>query len=61
MDDASRHLKTLEAAGLVRVGDTSDGRQRLYQLDTTRIIDIAGGWIERFDDITPCPTGPART
>lgn len=44
----SRHLRTLEAAGLVHVVDSDDGRERVYQLDTARLIDVAGAWIDRF-------------
>ena len=55
----SRHLKTLEAAGLVHVIDSSDGRERLYQLDTNRITDIAGGWIDHFAIATTSRTGEA--
>lgn len=46
----SRHLKTLEAAGLVHVVDSDDGRERRYQLDRARLLDVAGAWIERFDE-----------
>lgn len=45
----SRHLKTLQGAGLVRLIEGDDGRERLYRLETTRLLDVAGGWIERFD------------
>lgn len=55
----SRHLKTLEAAGLVHVIDSSDGRERLYQLDTTRITGIAGGWIGHFDSAASTRTRQA--
>ena len=57
----SRHLKTLEAAGLVHVVDGTDGRERLYQLDTARLVDVAGGWIERFASSASRPTGPPTT
>lgn len=46
----SRHLKSLETAGLVHVIESNDGRERLYELDTTRLRDVAGTWIERFGD-----------
>ncbi len=46
----SRHLKTLEAAGLVRVVEGDDGRERLFQLDATRLLAVAGAWIEHFDN-----------
>ena len=45
----SRHLKTLEAAGLVRVAEGDDGRERLFQLDTARLLNVAGAWIRYFD------------
>lgn len=48
----SRHLKTLEAAGLVHVVDSSDGRERLYQLDSGRMVEVARGWIDRFGATT---------
>ena len=51
----SRHLKSLEAAGLVRVVDSADGRERLYQLDTARIVDVIGNWVERFDNGSTSP------
>ena len=44
----SRHLKTLEAAGLVHVGDGHDRRERIYRLDTERLVDVAGSWIGHF-------------
>ncbi len=55
----SRHLKTLEAAGLVHVIDSDDGRERLYQLDTDRITDIAGTWINHFGTTTSSRSGQA--
>lgn len=45
----SRHLKTLQGAGLVHLVESGDGRERLYRLDTTRLLDVAGAWIEHFD------------
>ncbi len=51
----SRHLRTLERAGLVRVAQ--DGRERHYRIDADRLADTAGRWIERFagsgDSIDP--------
>lgn len=44
----SRHLKSLEAAGLVRVEVGDDGRERLYRLDKARLLDVAGTWIDHF-------------
>lgn len=46
----SRHLKTLEAAGLVDVVDSTDGRERLYVLNRSRLFDVAGTWMMRFND-----------
>lgn len=52
----SRHLRVLRESGLVR--DTLVGRQRLYQLDTSRFAELiewlgqftpAAGWERRFD------------
>lgn len=56
----SRHLKTLEAAGLVQVVDSIDGRERLFQLDTTRLVGVAGTWIGRFDDASAYPSERVR-
>jgi DNA-binding transcriptional ArsR family regulator len=42
----TRHLKQLEAAGLVRVEPS--GRERLYRVDAARLGLIAGGWLARF-------------
>ncbi len=43
----SRHLRTLERAGLVAV--EQDGRERRYRLVEERLIATAGGWIGRFE------------
>ena len=48
----SRHHKTLQGAGLVHLVESDDGRERLYRLNTTRLLDVAGAWIERFDPAT---------
>lgn len=45
----SRHLKTLESAGLVCVVNGDDGRERLFKLETTRLLQVAGGWVGLFD------------
>lgn len=45
----SRHLKTLESAGLVRVVDSDDGRERLYQLDRERLLGVTGRWLGHFE------------
>ncbi len=42
----TRHLRVLEEAGLVRI--TLRGRERLYQLDSVRLRDVAGRWLQRF-------------
>lgn len=57
----SRHLKTLEAAGLVCVVDSADGRERLYQLDTARIVNVIGNWVRRFDNNATPRTGGSTT
>ena len=42
----SRHLRVLEDAGLVTV--EKRGRERVYRLDTTRLLDVAAGWLDWF-------------
>ena len=42
----TRHLRSLEDAGLVAV--ESQGRERIYALQSQRLLDIAGGWLARF-------------
>lgn len=44
----SRHLKVLESAGLVRV--EKRGRERMYRLDTERLLRVAGDWLDWFRD-----------
>ncbi|WP_346620495.1 metalloregulator ArsR/SmtB family transcription factor [Blastococcus montanus] len=44
----SRHLRVLREAGLVRV--RSDGRQRLYALDTGPLKEI-DAWLESYRDL----------
>jgi DNA-binding transcriptional ArsR family regulator len=44
----SRHLRVLEDAGLVRVA--LRGRERTYELDRQRLLDVAGAWIHRFGE-----------
>ncbi len=46
----SRHLGTLQAAGLVHLVDSPDRRERLYRLDRARLQATAGAWLARFDD-----------
>lgn len=56
----SRHLKTLQGAGLIRVAHGDDGRERLYQLDPGRLLDVAGAWIGHFDEPTQRPSEHGR-
>jgi DNA-binding transcriptional ArsR family regulator len=42
----SRHLRQLEAAGLVRV--ERRGRERVYFLDRERLERVAGRWLRHF-------------
>jgi DNA-binding transcriptional ArsR family regulator len=42
----TRHLRLLENAGLVHV--EVSGRERIYRLDANRLLDVSGGWIDRF-------------
>lgn len=44
----TRHLHVLENAGLVTV--EKRGRERVYKLETKRLLTIAGGWLEWFED-----------
>ena len=44
----TRHLRVLERAELVHVG--LRGRERLYTLDTDRLMSVAAGWLARFTD-----------
>jgi DNA-binding transcriptional ArsR family regulator len=41
----SRHLRVLRESGLVR--DTLSGRQRLYELDPSRLSDLIA-WLSQF-------------
>ena len=48
----TRHLRILEAAGLVRV--EKRGRERVYRLDDQRLRHVAGDWLRWFEpDQTP--------
>lgn len=40
------HLQVLEKAGLVAV--EKRGRERLYRLDSKRLLGVAGGWVDWF-------------
>jgi DNA-binding transcriptional ArsR family regulator len=43
----SRHLRTLDAHGLVRVTtDPDDARGRLYELDTTQLVGLTA-WLDQ--------------
>ena len=42
----TRHLRTLEDAGLVHVN--LRGRERVYTLDSDRLRSVAGSWVNRF-------------
>ena len=43
----TRHLKVLEAAGLVLV--ETEGRERFYSLERGVLARVAGGWLSHFD------------
>ncbi len=49
----SRHLRILEEAGLVRVD--RKGREWVYTIESERLQQVLGGWLEWFE-----PTGKAR-
>jgi DNA-binding transcriptional ArsR family regulator len=42
----TRHLRLLEAAGLVRV--EQEGRERWYVLEAKKLQRVAGGWLGSF-------------
>jgi DNA-binding transcriptional ArsR family regulator len=42
----SRHLKVLEAAGLVAV--TQEGRERFYTLECEHLTAVVGRWLDSF-------------
>ena len=44
----TRHLRILEDAGLVRV--ELQGRERIYKLDRKRLSNVAGRWVQRFQE-----------
>lgn len=46
----SRHLRVLEAAGLVRV--ERRGREWGYVLDPARLRQVVGGWLRWFEPLT---------
>lgn len=43
----TRHMKVLEAAGLIRVEKV--GRERHYLLDRARMNRVVGGWLKWFE------------
>ena len=42
----TRHLRVLEDAGLVSV--EKRGRERVYKLESKRLLEVAGGWLDWF-------------
>jgi len=44
----TRHLRSLEAAGLVRV--EKKGRERIYRVDRARLREVVGDWLKPFHD-----------
>jgi DNA-binding transcriptional ArsR family regulator len=42
----SRHLRVLEEAGLIHAA--LRGRERVYELDTERLLMLTRGWLDRF-------------
>lgn len=44
----TRHLRVLEEAGLVAT--ELRGRERVYRLNSKRLLAVAGGWVTRFAD-----------
>ena len=42
----TRHLRSLETAGLISV--RKEGRERLYQLNRERVIAVVSGWLNWF-------------
>ena len=49
----TRHLKRLEAAGLVRV--ERRGRERVYRLERDVLARVVGGWLCAFAGQPPRP------
>src|SRR4051794_11444475 len=54
----TRHLRVLEAAGLVSV--RRDGRSCIYRLERERLQRIVGGWLTLLEPSTPEPTWRSR-
>jgi DNA-binding transcriptional ArsR family regulator len=44
----SQHLRVLQEAGLVSI--SLRGRERIYRLETSRLLTVTGGWLGHFDD-----------
>jgi DNA-binding transcriptional ArsR family regulator len=42
----TRHLRVLEEAGLVST--EVQGRERVYRLNSPRLVSVAGRWVSRF-------------
>ena len=59
----TRHLRVLEAAGLVTV--KREGRNSIYRLERDRLRGVVGGWLEFVDppttDQTRRPSGRRST
>ena len=49
----TRHLRTLEDAGLVRV--STRGRERVYSLDAEPLFSVGVSWLDRFSKRPPHP------
>ena len=43
----TRHLRVLSDAGLVTV--EKRGRERVYKLETARLLQVTGGWLAWFE------------
>jgi DNA-binding transcriptional ArsR family regulator len=43
----SQHLRVLQEAGLVSI--SMRGRERVYRLETGRLLTVTGGWLGYFD------------
>ena len=43
----TRHLRVLQAAGLISVHRR--GRERFYQLEKTKLGDVVSGWLGHFE------------
>jgi len=54
----TRHLRVLEAAGLVEV--RREGRGSFYRVDRDRLRRVVGGWLALLDPPTPTRTWRAR-